>query len=96
MFNTIFRTTAAVGVMALAIGPASAHSLDAMLEGLDPATLGEVDFATSCNIEGQKAFEIGLLLLNHMMYRQSAAAFEAAAEADPDCAMAPWRNGASS
>ncbi len=90
MRNTILRTTAAVGVAVLAIGPASAHSLDAMLEGLDPATLGEVDFATSCITEGQEAFEFGLLLLHHMMYRQSAAAFEAAAEADPDCAMAQW------
>jgi tetratricopeptide (TPR) repeat protein len=61
-----------------------------MLKDLDPATLGEVDFATTCTSEGQKAFDVGLLLLHHMMYRQSAAAFEASAEADPNCAMAQW------
>ncbi|SPJ26478.1 hypothetical protein [Palleronia abyssalis] len=90
MLNEIFRMTAAVGAMALTMGPASAHSLDAVLEELDPATLGEVDFPTTCSTEGQEAFDVGLLLLHHMMYRQSAAAFEAAAEADPDCAMAQW------
>lgn len=90
MLNAIFRTTAAVGAMALTIGSASAHSLDAMLKDLDPATLGEVDFETSCTPKGQAAFHIGLLLLHHMMYRQSAAAFEASAEADPNCAMAQW------
>ena len=71
-------------------GSASAHSPDAILEGLDPATLGEVEFATSCNAEGQAAFEVGLMLLHHMMYRQSASAFSNAAKADPDCAMAQW------
>lgn len=90
MINTILRTTTAVGALVLAVGTASAHSLDAMLKDLDPETLGEVDFATSCTTEGQRAFDIGLLLLHHMMYRQSAAAFEAAAETDPDCAMAQW------
>jgi hypothetical protein len=90
MLITIFRTTAAIGAMLLTVGPASAHSLDAMLKDLDPATLGEVNFATSCTAEGHEAFEIGLLLLHHMMYRQSAAAFQAAAEADPNCAMAQW------
>lgn len=71
-------------------GSASGHSLDAVIEGLDPATLGEVDFATSCTAEGQAAFEVGLMLLHHMMYRQSDRAFQAAAEADPACAMAQW------
>lgn len=90
MRKTVLGATAAVGAMVLGPGSVSSHSLDAMLEDLDPATLGEVNFATSCNSEGQERFHIGLLLLHHMMYRQSADAFEAAAEADPECAMAQW------
>lgn len=90
MLKAISAVTAPAGAFLLAIGPANAHSLDAMLEDLDPSTLGEVDFATSCTAEGQAAFDVGLLLLHHMMYRQSDHAFQAAAEADPDCAMAQW------
>ncbi len=54
------------------------------------AKLGQVDFETSCTQAGEAAFETGLLLLHHMMYRQSAKAFEASVAADPDCAMAQW------
>ncbi len=44
MLNAIFKVTTAVGTIALDHGAgASAHSLDAMLKDLDPATLGEVD-----------------------------------------------------
>ena len=52
--------------------------------------LGEVSFETSCNAQGHAAFETGLMLLHHMMYRHSAMAFEKASAADPDCAMAQW------
>ncbi|EPX83930.1 hypothetical protein [Salipiger mucosus] len=90
MLNTLLKTTAAAGVLTLAGAPGWAHTLDAMLEELDPATLGEVNFETSCNEQAQAAFQIGLLLLHHMMYRQSDSAFRAATEADPDCAMAQW------
>lgn len=90
MHKTLLKGTVLVGAMAFVIGPASAHSLDTILKDLDPTSLGEVDFATSCSAEGDAAFQVGLLLLHHMMYRQSDAAFQAAAEADPDCAMAQW------
>ena len=90
MHSSLFRFTASVGVLMLAPGAVPAHSLDTMLANLDPATLGQVDFTTSCNSEGQAAFDVGLLLLHHMMYRQSAHAFRAAAEADQECAMAQW------
>lgn len=90
MRNTIFTISAAAGALLLAVETATAHSLDAMLKDLDPSSLGEVEFATSCTAEGQAAFDVGLLLLHHMMYRQADAAFQAAAEADPDCAMAQW------
>ena len=54
------------------------------------ANLGEVSFETSCTESAQAAFETGLLLLHHMMYRQSAKAFDEAATSDPNCAMAQW------
>lgn len=68
----------------------TAHSPDTLLNGLNAGELGHVNFATSCSAEAQPNFETGLLLLHHMMYRQSATHFAAAAEADADCAMAQW------
>ncbi|MGI3168992.1 hypothetical protein ACRARG_07575 [Pseudooceanicola sp. C21-150M6] len=90
MTNMTTRILAPVAAICLAAGPVGAHSLDAMLSELDPATLGDVNFPISCNDEAQSAFDIGLLLLHHMMYRQADGAFQAAAQADPDCAMAQW------
>ena len=51
---------------------------------------GVVNFPISCNEEAQEEFETGLGHLHHMMYEQARPHFEAAAEADPDCAMAHW------
>lgn len=58
--------------------------------GTAQKNLGEVKFETSCNIDAEAAFETGLLLLHHMMYSQSAKAFEKSAMTDPSCAMAQW------
>lgn len=52
--------------------------------------LGVVDFPISCNAEAQRQFETGVAQLHHMMYEQARSYFQAAAEADPDCAMAHW------
>jgi tetratricopeptide (TPR) repeat protein len=84
------KMTVSAAALILCSTPSLAHSPDTMLEELNAADLGKVSFATSCNLDAQPVFEIGLLLLHHMMYGQSAHAFEAAAEADPDCAMAQW------
>ncbi len=51
---------------------------------------GVVNFPISCNEEAQEEFETGLGHLHHMMYEQARPHFEAAADADPDCAMAHW------
>jgi tetratricopeptide (TPR) repeat protein len=51
---------------------------------------GTVDFAISCNDEAQERFHLGLAQLHHMMYDQAMPHFQAATEADPDCAMAHW------
>ncbi len=89
-FTRNCKMSASTVALLLLSGPSLAHSLDAVLEGLDTAELGQVDFATSCDAAAHPPFEAGLLLLHHMMYRQSAGAFEVASEADPDCAMAQW------
>ena len=51
---------------------------------------GVVDFPISCNDQAQELFEKGLTHLHHMMYEQARPYFEAAAAADPECAMAHW------
>ncbi|MEC7259786.1 MAG: hypothetical protein VXW58_18400 [Pseudomonadota bacterium] len=94
MFGTTFtkasRASASVAALLLGAAPLAADSNGTMLRDIDSAKLGEVNFATSCSAEGQSAFDVGLLLLHHMMYRQADQAFQAAAVADPDCAMAQW------
>ncbi len=52
--------------------------------------LGVVNFPISCNEKAQQEFETGLAQLHHMMYEQARPYFEAAAKADPSCAMAHW------
>lgn len=52
--------------------------------------LGEVDFQVSCSPEAQAQFNRGLALFHHMTFEEARAAFENAAEADPECAMAHW------
>lgn len=49
-----------------------------------------VDLPTSCAPEADAAIDEGLSLLHNMMYIQAEAVFTAAAEAEPDCAMAQW------
>lgn len=51
---------------------------------------GVVEFSISCSEEAQAEFETGLAHLHHMMYEQARPHFEAAAEADSECAMAHW------
>ncbi len=51
---------------------------------------GVVNFPISGNAQAHEEFETGLGHLHHMMYEQARPHFEAAAEADPDCAMAHW------
>ena len=56
----------------------------------DGHALGTVDFETSCSKAAQAHFEHGLALLHHMTYPQARAAFEQAAAADAECAIAQW------
>lgn len=51
---------------------------------------GVVNFEITCNEQANAEFETGLGHLHHMMYSQAKPRFVAAAEADPNCAMAHW------
>ena len=53
-------------------------------------SLGTVHFPTSCTEAAHAEFETGLALLHHMNYTKAKPVFEAAIEADPECAMAYW------
>jgi tetratricopeptide (TPR) repeat protein len=53
-------------------------------------SLGTIHFPTSCTADAQKHIEQGLALLHHMTYLEAEGRFRAAAEADPDCAIALW------
>jgi hypothetical protein len=59
------------------------------LEGV-PEKLGTVDFAVSCNSEGQRHFTRGVSLYHSYYWPEARKAFNAAAQADPGCAMAHW------
>ncbi len=52
--------------------------------------LGTVDFPTSCDAEAARELELGLALLHHMNYVKAESVFLAAAQTDPDCALAYW------
>src|SRR5438093_1373781 len=52
--------------------------------------IGQVRFPVSCSASVQKPFERAVALLHSFWYLESAKAFTAVAQADPDCAMAYW------
>lgn len=65
--------------------PASAQETDAY-----GGQLGSVHLPVSCQEDAQPFLKEGLALLHHMTYDGAAAAFAAAAEADPQCSMGYW------
>lgn len=54
------------------------------------AGLGTVDFPTSCNPAAQKLISRAAALLHSFGYEEARLAFDNAAKADPNCAMALW------
>jgi tetratricopeptide (TPR) repeat protein len=52
--------------------------------------LGTVRFPMSCTDAAKPQVEKGVALLHHMTYNGARAAFAAATQTDPDCAMAYW------
>ena len=55
-----------------------------------PTVATASDFPTSCSESANSEFNDGLKLLHNMMYIQAELEFNAAATADPKCAMAQW------
>src|ERR1051326_5632746 len=54
------------------------------------AVLGTVDFPTSCNAAAKPLISKATALLHSFGYEESRRTYQAAAEADPACAMAWW------
>jgi tetratricopeptide (TPR) repeat protein len=75
-------SSAFLGAALLSIGAAVAQH--------DEHRLGHVEFPVSCNEAAQSRIQTGLAQLHHMMYEHARKDFEAAASADPRCAMAQW------
>ncbi|UWQ22485.1 lipopolysaccharide assembly protein LapB [Jannaschia sp. W003] len=78
----MFPVTPGPGAALAALMAAAALPLPLAAQG--------VDFPSTCAAEADAAVDEGLTLLHNMMYIKAEAAFERAAGADPDCAMAQW------
>ncbi len=60
-------------------------------QGIDPSDrIGKVSFPVSCKPAVQKAFDQAVAVLHSFWYLESAKAFTAVTQADPDCAIAYW------
>lgn len=68
-----------------AAGPASVAVVAA-----DGTPLGHVALETACGPEADTRVRRGLALLHNMTYTEAEAEFRAAAEAEPECAIAHW------
>ncbi|HUF12624.1 MAG TPA: hypothetical protein VMN78_05975 [Longimicrobiales bacterium] len=56
----------------------------------DDPVVGSITFPTSCSADAQRRFEDGVARLHSFWFGAAREAFEAAAAADPSCAMAHW------
>src|SRR6266702_978998 len=60
-------------------------------QGIDPSDrIGKVSSPVSCKPAVQKAFDQAVAVLHSFWYLESAKAFTAVTQADPDCAIAYW------
>ena len=60
-------------------------------QGIDPSDrIGKVSFPVSCKPAVQKAFDQAVAILHSFWYLESAKAFTAITQTDPDCAIAYW------
>lgn len=85
------RTPLACAFVLLALPAAPLRAQGGHPHGGAPAErLGRVEFATSCSAAAQAPFERGVALLHSFWWPEAQRAFEAAAAADPGCAMAHW------
>ena len=80
--------TSAAAVIAAAGLTVSALA-QAPLEGV-PEKLGTIDFPVSCSGDAQKQISRGVALYHSYHWPEASKSFNAAAQADPSCAMAHW------
>ena len=83
------RTAALCAVLLLTLPNGGVPQEPAPVGGVD-GELGETDLAHACSEAAGAHLDRGLALLHHMMYGESRRAFEEAAGADPQCAVAHW------
>ena len=57
---------------------------------IEPASLGTVDFPTSCSPAVQLDFNRAVALLHSFWYKRAIETFSAIAKSDPSCGMAQW------
>jgi hypothetical protein len=57
---------------------------------IEPASLGTVDFPTSCSPAVQPDFNRAVALLHSFWYKRAIETFSAIAKSDPSCGMAQW------
>jgi hypothetical protein len=86
--RTSLATLCATGVI-FSAGAAAAHEEHTILGD----QLGTVEFAVACNEEAQEEFTRAMALYHSFAWSQAGEAFEAVAEADPQCGMAHWGRG---
>jgi tetratricopeptide (TPR) repeat protein len=70
--------------------PRSAYGQDAHTHAGSVTLIGRVTFPISCSKHAQKEVEQGLAMFHSFLFEDAEAQFNAAAEADPACAMAYW------
>lgn len=73
-------------LLALVLTPLASAQQDGAYSG----RVGATDFPVDCEEAAKRHAERGLALLHHMTYDAADREFAAAAEADPDCALAYW------
>lgn len=78
----------ALASLPLIANPAAAQDHDH--GAASPATLGSVDFETSCSPAVAESFEAAVAMLHSFWFAEARQAFESVAAADPQCAMAHW------
>ena len=86
-----FALTASIALLAIPLKNAPAqidHSHHD--ETGTPTNIGRVAFPSSCSAKAQVELEKGVALLHSFWYEEATKEFEAAAGADPACAMAYW------
>ena len=79
-----------VALLALLTLSCGGEQTETVGQEADGSRLGTVVIAGSCAGNSEIQLERGLALLHNMTYEESARAFQAATEEDPDCGMGYW------